>query len=881
MLTHSTWHFPGTRTARQIGLGLAILAGPAAASHAQERREFWTPEELPLSREAPFRETRPGTGRDAEEGIARGDIAPPMLPLVMWPADAARPFEPLPPSAFDSGLDRRPPRVTQGITPEGLRLTMGEDAPYVVRYACCDDLELYAGANFNAPVIERMEVSSEVWVYDFLGAGLPQGIADCGGVPAPCPHIWAEVFSNDLSRSGYMPLSSLFARPMMGEAGQTTFEIGYGELNRRLAAALQPLLRPAGCETPDDTITLHGHDFGHRDAFFDRNTGEGRLCQELINRRPEVALLSCSGINSDHPAFGGCLYRDPGECLAEMTPSRAPSTNLSACLITPVIGAGTCSDCRAWYDETGQTDSGALTQDELLLACERRLQNDDSVICEKGNCASQCAQRVRLHMGAACTNYIGEVDTRFFGNPVDYRCGEVPVGRTHPFREHNILTDTFLGEADPDSKLLHIWGMPNLRFPTLESTLGRDLPVAVTMGRLDAQRPFRFSIPDLTTHGTREVNAPATLDLVQIWYRLWPDRDRVTIEGTRRNVRTLTARVCGFLPGSRIDLGQVVFNQNEGGLWAVVRKIDFGVVDFRHIGVCMNMQAYIDPTASNLAADDVTVELIEVTHVDIPDVTIEGIGFEWGPAAATPFLDHVFALVAISSEHAAAFFNTFDSPVERRFIDMAKSRLTDRLIDLVAPRIEDALTDALMDARANFDGSLSDVCDIIAPDAPRNHPLHFLYRYIDWNCAEIISRNQIRPFVRNAASTEAGCYDVNEYITPADFGRRAWWADYVGQEWYWAGLPDQGCRIAAELSARPDRAMWRPLRCATMVFNAWANDGAVPGRVLARMVADNCWQHGAASLRDLYGDGADLLDLYHTVHPPAGGLAPVGRLRED
>lgn len=865
-----------------VAVGLCPIAqsDPPPVDLEQGAANYERPDRLPLtlaapSHSAPLEDVGPAEATLAQGGIVRErDVVSRFGRIAQH---RPRPFEPVPPSAFDSGLDRRPPRVTPGIIPDGLGFDLGDDArPYVVKYACCTALELYAQPTFTAPVLGTMALSSEVWVFDFFGAGLPGGIASCAGVPAPCPHIWAEVFSNDLSRSGYVPLTSLFDRPMVGEVGQTTFEISFGRLNALLAGALQPLIRPAGCATQDPYISLSGWDFGNRDAFFNPTSGEGTLCQPLIDDPYEFDLMSCSGLTSDDSQFAGCIYQSEAECAATPPPDRQPSATRSLCLEKPVFGAGTCGSCRAWYDETGQTNSGALTQDEFVDECLLAIEDDD--ICSSTGCASDCANLMQSFKAAECANYIGPVDSKSFGNPIDYQCGEVPVGRTHPFLRYNTAVDKFTGEPDPESKLLHIFNVPNIRFPSLSGTVGRAIPVNVTIGRLDAQRAATFSIPDLTTHDTRDVNSPATLDLRQIWYRMWPDEATVKIDNATRRVRALTIRVCGFVPGNRIDLGEAVFNQNEDGLWAVVRKIDFGVVDFRRVGLCMNMRAYVDPDASDLDSEDVFVELIEVTHVDIDDVRVDGIDFEWGPAVATPFIDNFFALIAISVEHAAALFNTSDSSAEQRVIDIAKSHFADQLIDEIEPEIKDALTNALEDARADFQDSLSDVCRVISPNSPRNHPFHFFYRYMNWNCAGITSNNLIRPFLRNAASAEAGCYDLNEFITPADAGRPAWWAAYTGQEWYWPGFPDSGCRIAAEISSRPDRAIWRPLRCATMVFNTWFNRGPAPAATLAGTVAATCSQHGEDSLRDLYGNGQDLVDLYNTVHPPSGGIEGSGDL---
>jgi len=148
----------------------------------------------------------------------------------------------------------------------------------------------------------------------------------------------------------------------------------------------------------------------------------------------------------------------------------------------------------------------------------------------------------------------------------------------------------------------------------------------------------------------------------------------------------------------------------------------------------------------------------------------------------------------------------------------------------------------------------------------------------EWNCTGIAQNNVIRPFLPNETSAELGCYSGPNFFTTADAGRASWWTEYTGQSWYWAGFPDSGCRVAAELQANPDRAIWRPLRCASYVFNAWFNNGPTPrGSTRAQMVAASCQVHGENALRDLYGTNEDLAELYRIVHP-RNPVAPFGEL---
>ncbi len=97
-------------------------------------------------------------------------------------------FAPVPLSAFRD--EERPGGTVQpGIVPQGLGLTLGDDNPHVIRYACCEKLELYAEPSRSSAVIGMMSISSEVWVFDLMGAGSRRGSVPAGSAhsPHPCP----------------------------------------------------------------------------------------------------------------------------------------------------------------------------------------------------------------------------------------------------------------------------------------------------------------------------------------------------------------------------------------------------------------------------------------------------------------------------------------------------------------------------------------------------------------------------------------------------------------------------------------------------------------------------------------------------------------------
>jgi|GEM_PF-2803306 len=770
-----------------------------------------------------------------------------------------------------------------GIVPEGLGLGLGSDArPYVVKYACCEDTELFQAPRFDANIIERADVGTEVWVFDTFGVGLPNGITDCFGVPAPCPQLWAEVFSNDIGRAGYMPLTALFERRPIGERGATQFEVSFDRINRAFADSLAAeVITPQGCGDPGNTIVFRPSEFGYRDQFLGFGETELQSCERLIENPVVRDLMPCAGFEPDEPIFQRCIFATLDECRNGVQPTRPPAAGLSLCVASNRAGSGTCADCREWYDITGQSDAGWQTETELVNACRDELEVDGNT-CNANNCIDFCQNWANTAFASACQRYLGPTDEKWFGDPADYECGEIPVGRTHPgFSQSTAVRDEAWGEPDFDWKVLETVMLPNPKVGTGAGGLLPSIFTQIRLGRIGDQRPVSISVADLTSRAERQEQTGAALDPMQFWLSLVPGPKSVALDTGARELDVLEAEICAFLPGNRIDLGEWNLNQNEDGLFAIIQEVDFGTVAFEQADLCVTVDLYVDPAASDIDAEDVQAAGIDVGDLVITSARVSGVDFTPGPATAgaafTPLVDVIVRDVVGKTKALTTVFGNLDTPIEGRIFDYGLNRYATELGNALEDPLQDLLEEGLDEARAGVRESLSDVCDALSPAAPLGSPFHYFYRWVEWNCTGIAQNNLIRPFLPNDASAAAGCYDGTHYFTPADAGRTAWWTAYTGQTWYWAGFPDSGCRIAAVIRSEPDRAFWRPLRCGSFVFNAWFNNGPTPGGSFAAMIADTCREAGEVSLRDLYGTNEDLAKLYHILHP-INPVAPFGEL---
>ncbi len=424
---------------------------------------------------------------------------------------------------------------------------------------------------------------------------------------------------------------------MEGRLGSTTFEISYGRLNSFFATQLQSLVRPGGCTTSDPRRTIRAFELQHRDAFFNREVGEITFCEPLINQPYSYRLTSCSALPEDDERLSECVYENDeiDECTSDQVPNRTGARNHFLCTKTPRTGAGTCGVCRPWYELTGQAANGWTNEVTLVDQCQVAREQD-------GTCGASCRDACRFDMQtfhvSECGPYIGPTDTKTFGNPRDYRCGEVPVGRTNPDIQPDVIAgDGWKGDPDEVWKTLTTWQMPTPKPSRTNGFLGREIPVVAKIGRLEKQRASSFTIRDLGAHADRQIASPATMDLSQLWWQLRPADFTVRLDGDNRTVEGLAMHLCAFIPGNEIDLGEIVFNQNEDWLWAILRKVDAGTLTFERLRACMDFRAWLDPDANDPSAEDINVEFVKVSDIAIRNAQHSGLDFAWGGANFLPF----------------------------------------------------------------------------------------------------------------------------------------------------------------------------------------------------------------------------------------------------
>jgi hypothetical protein len=151
----------------------------------------------------------------------------------------------------------------------------------------------------------------------------------------------------------------------------------------------------------------------------------------------------------------------------------------------------------------------------------------------------------------------------------------------------------------------------------------------------------------------------------------------------------------------------------------------------------------------------------------------------------------------------------------------------------------------------------------------------------------------VDPIVPNATSEQKGRYGSQMLFTPDDAGEGHWWQQYMWQDWYFPFWEESGCRIGTKVEAVADSATWPVLRCAAAVFNSYSNglvfgpedttsglgflmtDAAPPteaeqfealGALGFIMMKEACSAIGHWALEDLYGDGADVAELWKHNH---------------
>jgi hypothetical protein len=184
------------------------------------------------------------------------------------------------------------------------------------------------------------------------------------------------------------------------------------------------------------------------------------------------------------------------------------------------------------------------------------------------------------------------------------------------------------------------------------------------------------------------------------------------------------------------------------------------------------------------------------------------------------------------------------------------------------------------------------VCQQLDPDVSASHPYYWFYRHLQGECERVTASAVVDPIVANQTSEEHGCYGPQMLFTPDDAGEGHWWQQYMWQDWYFPFWEEAGCRIGTQVEAVADPATWPVLRCAVAAFNSYANglvfgpdettsgldflvtDAAPPTEEeefealgpLGFMVKEACGAIGHWALEELYGDGADVAELWKHNH---------------
>lgn len=754
-----------------------------------------------------------------------------------------------------------------------------EERPKVLRYACCDGVEVRSEPGWDQSVVAALKPGEQVWVFDILGTGAPAGIGSCGpGFPTSCGTLWAEAHVPSHNLSGYVPLNALFVRAIEPSANELVFEIGYGKLAEYLREGVrQGLVEPKDCSSPGHAISVNGSDVGNRDSYFFPD-GKSRVpCDELLAMDCEYKLHSCEKLAAGDNGWGECVYQSMAECRSGQRPERAPASGQYICMQTCPNGRGVCGACRQWYADPRlpdtqilegwnalrQNQSGWKTELELVNWCDNN-PPPHSTPGVGGNGAGPCAEWMQTYNVSSCRFYVGPVDTRYYGNPADYECGEYPFGRTHAGYEQNIANPGYAGSVN-------FSGSPDPTWKWLTTFNLLDKTAVIEMGRLPKQRAFQFSQSDLTHGSVRTLNVPAGLAERNFWLAFEPRR--VSIDGKQTDV--LNVRACMHLPGTEIKGEAIEFNPTDK-YFPLIREIRFGKATIQRLKMCARARIRLD--------SDYRPELlwaqIEDDSFEVQVTGLSGAGIDPGPAglmsALRMPLSRVMLAAILGVKYAEVSLN--QAGVQHFLANFAVEAFSAGAINTLNPILEREIANALESVRVNPRERLEAVCEPLDPQVTTSHPFYYFYHFLHGQCEGFVDSHGARPFLPNEASMEAGCYAGEAFVTPADAGSSRWWGQYLGQQWFYPFYPDRGCRLAASISSNLDRDIWPTLRCAAMVFNAWHNNGPTPpGASLQQMIGNSCSGLAVRALQAYYGDGQDLIDLYQQVHQPTG---PGGSTRE-
>ena len=794
------------------------------------------------------------------------------------------------PSRASGGL------TTGGGTSAGPTSAGGYASPsfHAVRYACCEGVQVRANPSGDAGLVETLGKSQEVWVTDLLPGTAMQSIIDSidDCLSSGSPSCWnavtamaqisnvsyyAELYIPATGETGYAPIQSLFVRPNQEIQGQATLEIGFDKVADAMKSAIDTKLN-THCGTPAHSITVHAPQSG--DLYYDGSREFQLSCDDAL-ACPDWRVASCADIAEDDEAFAGCVYSSADQCGGPI-PDVAPSTNLKYCVKNSCPGKSTCGVCRAWFEETGQDVTGWQTEEALVHACEQDLQaqsqdGDLPLVClggTKPNCVEYCQQHVATWNVAGCQRYIAAGDSRSYADPTDYECGELPFGETHPALWFYSAIGAWSGTPDEDLKVL-------TEFPLF----GQDLQV--TADRLAGQKPIQFDTYDLGIKANKSINRPQQLGSQNVWLSTTPaavDLSTFDDDLPAGTTQALRIGLCIHLPGLDVYGPTAHFDPGETPM-SMISAIDFGTAEIARTDLCLDGYAWLNAElAPRMLWTDVSLDL-DFSYSGL-EIT-KGVGFYSVAAVASliPVVGEIIGGIVLGAmaieEIAEAIINSDSDWFEEMLLSVFEAKIHGVILD----SLNDMTTSALGNVDPKADEELEALCDKLSPSVPDTHPYYYFYKFVNEQCELAKDTYKLKPFQANAGSQQQGCYGTSKLYTPADAGGNRWWQKYSGQEWYFPLFPDQGCRLGNQVKATLDQAMWPVLRCGVASFNWWFHNGLAgfsppPGAVshlgaLGYVVSEVCSDVGYSALKDLYGDGADLVELYRSKHGD-GGLGLSG-----
>lgn len=821
-------------------------------------------------------------------------------------AGGARDDSPLPEPGLAAEPDAPPPYVD--LLPD---LDLLDESTSLLRYACCDDVPVYEDAARDSDVIATLAKAEVVWVLDLLpSTGLQSAMDDleaCGAA-GTCRSVvtelaqrsnvdyFAVVFLPEAGVSGFVDLPALTVRPVDATPGEVVLETGFGRIAKSLRTALDERFHGGSCGDPANTYTVHAYS---KDLYYDPSTLEDHTCDSAL-ACDDWRVASCDDLDADDEGFEACVYESVGECGGP-TPDRDPSSERVACVKNVCPGKSTCGVCREWFAATGQDETGWQTEIELVDSCVQALwankpdpdDADPPIECiGDPDCTTYCQQFVQTWNVSACGRYVAAWDSRSFADAMDYECGELPVGETHPTLWYYNAVGEWSGEPDYDWKEIGSFDL-------------FDRPHRFDLGRLDSQDAISFSTPDLTLHGGAHGQALGNeIGARNLWLAIDPapvDEDVVEgIEGERAGV---FLNACVHVPGVSFRGPDVEYDPDDTPFF-LIESIDFGSGSIDRADLCaFGAAALDDELAPQLTWLDASLSLDDIEYGGAE--VNKGPGF-WLLAAASrlvpvvgEILQHVILGAVLVEEIVEGVISGTD--LDSWFVDFLlrayESKVTDRILEVLNEETRQALRDLDLDAQ----GRLATLCDELDPGVGPAHPYYWFYRHLRGECERVQETGALDPVVSNDASRDQGCYGEDALFTPDDAESGAWWQQYAGQEWYFFFVPDSGCRVGTRVEATLDSASWPVLRCGAATLNAYWNNGfvgevpdttsgiglltgEVPGPTpeeqfealgeLGWMVKEACSAAGHLALEDLYGDGRDLAELWRAKHGD-GGLGKV------